>query len=302
MKKRTSLARLFLLSLLLVGLLVPTAYADIGPKPQLTITVVNAPEGTLYVDLLANRGRAGSEPYIGVDGSTAVYGRLPYDPVILENLRSLEGNGWVLAYSTGLSVPVSGDIRSNDSQNGNPVYRFGYTGLPGEFKLVAATADEAKLSELFIRDRFYTNAVYDWEANTLTYVTPTPLFWGAQLASTLIPTLIVEGLILYLFGYRAKRSWAVFLIVNVVTQIGLHLALSGSAPMYAMSEHWLFYTLLLFFEVVVWVIEAIAYAILLREQEYSQWRAVGYAFAANIASYLAGYIPLLLVSPFLRSL
>ena len=210
-KKSTSLARAFPVLLLCLLCLIPTAHADMGPKPELTVTVVNAPEGTLYIDLLANRERSGSAPYIGADGSTTTAGRLPYDPVILEKLRSLEENGWVLAYSTGLAVPVFGDIRSSGSQNGNPVYHFSYSGLPGEFRLAAATADEVKATELFVRERFYTSVVYDWAANTLTYKTPTPLLRAAHLASTLIPTLMIEGLVLWLFGLRAKRSWVVFL-------------------------------------------------------------------------------------------
>ena len=38
-----SLARVFPVLLLCLLCLVPTAYADIGPKPEVTITVVNAP-------------------------------------------------------------------------------------------------------------------------------------------------------------------------------------------------------------------------------------------------------------------
>ena len=52
-KKSTSLARTFPVLLLCLLCLIPTAYADIGPKPELTVTVINAPEGTLYLDLLA---------------------------------------------------------------------------------------------------------------------------------------------------------------------------------------------------------------------------------------------------------
>ena len=292
-KPRISLARVFPVLLLCLLCLIPTAYADMGPKPELTITVVNAPEGTLYLDLLAE-GRPNDTPYSD---------QSDLDQTILERLHSLEVSGWVLAVSTGRSVPVFGNVFPSGYTDGNPVYHFSYTGLPGEFKLAAATAEETRLSELFVRDRFISHLVYDWPANTLTYATPTPLFWAAQLLSTLIPTLIIEGLLLLAFGYRTKHSWAVFLIVNAVTQIGLHIFCAASnATMSTIAESWFYYAVFLLPELVIWIVEAVAYALLLREREYSRWRAVGYAFSANIASYLAGYIPLLMVSPLLRSL
>ena len=33
-------------------------------------------------------------------------------------------------------------------------------------------------------------------------------------------TLVLEGLVFLIFGYRQKRSWLVFLLVNLVTQLG----------------------------------------------------------------------------------
>lgn len=295
MKKETrmSLALRLLLPLLLVCLVVPTAHADIGPKPTLTITVVNAPEGEdLYVDLLAQRGPATLGPQSEEDM-----------PDYLKQLHSLEGDGWVLAVSTGYSVPVFGQINRVRYDGGNPVYHFSYSGLPSEFKVAAATAEEVRTSELFTRERFNSNVVYDWETGALTYVTPTPLYWAAQLAATLIPTLVVEGVVLYLFGYRERRSWLVFLAVNLVTQIGLHLAcnlLMGSSVM-NMSVVWLFYLFLLIPEVVIWCVEAAVYACLLRERDFTRQRAVGYAFAANIVSYALTFLPLqLLYEPFTR--
>ena len=52
--KRNQLRILRTLSLAFIALLCLSlpAYADMGPKPDLTVTVVNAPEGECYVDLL----------------------------------------------------------------------------------------------------------------------------------------------------------------------------------------------------------------------------------------------------------
>ena len=139
MKKRSSsLARAFPALLLCLLCLVPTAYADMGPKPETTITVVNAPEEELYLDLLT-RGTPTEHPYVSPEEK--------YDPAILESLRSLERDGWVLAYSTGVSgPPVFGDLRPQE----DGTWHFSYHGLPGEFRVAAATADEAKaVSEVY---------------------------------------------------------------------------------------------------------------------------------------------------------
>lgn len=289
-KPRTSLARAFPVLLLCLLCLIPTAHADTGPKPQLTVTVVNAPEGTLYLDLLAE----------GTPRDVPLYDQSGLDQTVMERLHSLEGDGWVLAVSTGRSVPVFGNVYPSGYTIGNPVYHFSYTGLPSEFKLAAATADEVKTTQLFVRERFYSNVVYDWAANTLTYATSSPLFLGAQLAATLIPTLIVEGLVLWLFGFRAKRSWLVFLCVNVVTQTALHLICDIiGIPVMQAAYFWLFYLFLLVPELVIWGVEAAAYAAFL--PEHSRGRRVGYAFAANILSYAVSYLPLhLLYEPFTR--
>ena len=291
-KPRISLARAFPVLLLCLLCLIPTAYADMGPKEALCITVVNAPEGeTVYIDLLTQGKPAEDRPwYFENDG---------HNEAIVTQLRSLEGNGWVLAVSTGVygGAPIFGDVTPKE----DGTYSFSYFGLPRTFRLAAATAGEARaMNEPFTRTRFYTNVVYDWAANTLTYTISSPLLFGAQLASTLIPTLIIEGLVLWLFGFRTKRSWLVFLCVNVVTQIALHLVCDAiGIPVMQAAYFWLFYLFLLVPELVIWGVEAAAYGLLL--SEHSRGRRVGYAFAANILSYAVSYLPLhLLYESFTR--
>ena len=283
-----SLARVFPVLLLCLLCLVPTAYADIGPKPEVTITVVNAPEGVLYLDLLA-QGEPMDQPYSNSNGEC--------DPALLDNLRSLEGDGWVLAYTTGAArnAPVFGDVRPRE----DGTWRFSYVGLPETFRVAAATADEAKAAEVSYTRDFVDNIVYDWQANTVREATPPPLRFLIRLAATLIPTLLIEGALFWLFVFRERRGWLVFLAVNTATQVGLHLAVGSILPQ--AGWHFLNYTLtILIPELIVWMAEAAAYAFLLRE--HSRGRRVGYAFAANFASFVLGYFPLHLLYDLLRSL
>lgn len=285
-QKSVSLARLIPVLLLCLLCLLPTAYADIGPKPEVTIAVVNAPEGTLYLDLLTEETPT-EHPYSNLDN---------YDPAILESLRSLEGDGWVLAYSTGVSgPPVFGDLRPRE----DGTWHFSYHDVPVAFRVAAATADEARAVEEIYTRPFVCHIVYDWEANTVQEATPPLLRFFVRLASTLLPTLVIEGVIFWLFGFQKMKSWIVFLIVNIATQIGLHLAAGVSISLSGWHFFNYFFVAILP-ELVIWAVEAAAYACLV--QERSRGRRVGYAFAANIASFALGYFPLHLLYGFLKSL
>lgn len=70
--------------------------------------------------------------------------------------------------------------------------------------------------------------MYDYESNTVTRSTSTIGYYLTQFLSTLIPTLVVEGILLWPFGFRSRRSIEAFLVVNVATQAAMHLLL-GSA-------------------------------------------------------------------------
>lgn len=287
-RKSTALIRVFPVLLLSLFLLSPTAYADIGPKPEVTITVINAPEGALYLDLLAE-GEASKAPYSNSLDEC--------DSAILDNLRSLEGNGWVLAYTTGVSnrPPVFGDVRPKEDGS----WRFSYVGLPETFRVAAATADEAKAVEAPYTRDFVSHIVYDWQANTVREAMPAPLRFLARLAATLIPTLLIEGIIFWLFGFRDRRSWIVFLAVNVATQLALHLVTGVALSM--AGWHFLNYFLTIILqELVIWAVEAVVFARLI--QEHDRYQRVGCAVLANIASFVLGYFPLHLLYDFLRSL
>ena len=118
-------------------------------------------------------------------------------------------------------------------------------------------------AEPFTRTVFYTRLTYDWETNTVTQATSPAGFYGLQFLSTLAPTLIVEGLLLWAFGFRSRRDWLVFLLVNLVTQAGLHLWIAGD--LIAAGSHPLYYLVLLVAEIPILLVELAAYVFLLRE-------------------------------------
>ena len=260
--------------LLCLAVLPGTASADSGPKPAVTIQVVNAPADTYYLDLLITD----PDDYPNIDPAD-------YDPTLIAGLKSWEDEGWYPALVTGTGAPLFGELTPGE----DGAHRFTYFGLPDTFRIAVSGPDGAQATdEPFTRTVFYTHLTYDWETNTVTQATSPAGFYGLQFLSTLAPTLIVEGVLLWLFGFRARRDWLVFLIVNLATQAGLHLWI-GSGAM-AAGSHPLYYLVLIVAEVPILLVEMLAYMFLLKE--HGKARRALYALCANAASYALGYFPL----------
>ena len=260
--------------LLCLAVLPGTASADTGPKPAVTITVVNAPAGEYYLDLLITA----PGDYENIDPAD-------YDPDLLQGLRDWEVDGWYPALAGGTSAPLFGDLVPGE----DGTHRFTYFGLPETFRVAVSSHDGAHAAwKPFTRTVFYTHLTYDWETNTITSATSPAGFYGLQFLSTLVPTLIIEGILLWLFGFRARRDWLVFLMVNLVTQAGLHLWIA--ADLVSIGDSALQYLVLLVAEVPILLVELAAYVFLLKE--HSRLRRAAYAACANVASYALGYFPL----------
>ena len=144
---------------------------------------------------------------------------------------------------------------------------------------------------------YYNNlSVLDLAAQTLTPGAP----WWRQPVLVCLRvglTLLLEGLVFLLFGYRQRRSWLVFLLVNLVTQLGVNLLLLGNlGPLGNLYGTWItFWFLYLPMELAVLLIEIIAFRELLRERTKS--RATGFAACANLCSWALGgllltYLPI----------
>lgn len=97
-------------------------------------------------------------------------------------------------------------------------------------------------------------------------------------------TLLVEGMIFYLFGFRRKHSWIAFLIINLVTQGVLNIMLNGAMPF----AGYLIFNLVLM-ELVVLIVEMICFVSYVGE--HGKLRRAAYVFAANLASlFLGGWL------------
>lgn len=102
------------------------------------------------------------------------------------------------------------------------------------------------------------------------------------IAARLILTLLFEGFIFWLAGYRKKRSWITFITVNLITQGLLYVWLNKvTAPF----ESYIIVKLV-FGEIQVFVLEMIAFPLLIREKKASY--SIIYAFISNFISLFVG--------------
>jgi hypothetical protein len=98
----------------------------------------------------------------------------------------------------------------------------------------------------------------------------------------LLLTLLFEGIIFWLFWFRQKRSWLIFLAINLVTQGALNIWLNSGG---SLMPSYLIISLLIG-EFFVFAAEMIAFPIFI--EEHNKSRSLIYAFIANLVSLIAG--------------
>lgn len=231
---------LFALTLCMTVLLVLPVFANSAEPPCLTIVVVDAPED-LELSL------------VDADGAETVQ---------LEKLRS--SRGWETYFRYFY----------------NHNFRFGEDVELTELRLaVTHSGETAYLAMPALAYEHYNNVVMlDLDAMALQrelYPGRMTLIIGLRV----VLTLLIEGILFWVFGYREKHSWGMFICINLLTQLFLNL-LIGSASMD--SYVLVFYYLL---EAVIILAETIAFPLALREKRI---RAIPYAIIANLVSMFVG--------------
>lgn len=140
-------------------------------------------------------------------------------------------------------------------------------------------AFEVSLPTDLEEDQYSRLVTLDFDAETLIAGAPA---WREPvlITSRVLLTLVLEGLVFYLFGYRQKRSWIVFLVINLLTQTTLNILISNPG-----GGGYVFLGFL-FLEILIFIVEAIAFPLTLKEG--SSWKAFGYSLLANLVSLVVG--------------
>ena len=280
-----------ILLLLTAMLLTVSALADSGPKAQLTVKVENAPSELYYLDLLAE----GEYEHEGDSDFSSLSDeeRAALDADMLAALRAAVPDGWHACLAQGVNgPPIWGDLVGEDA-GGVRLHSFRYHGVPDTYRIILVTkSGESWVSDTLHRATLQSSATVDWAKRTAS-APSTAVAYLLQFFCMLLPTLLIEGVLLLAFGYRSRRSLLVFLLVNLVTQGGFALYLAVTVLNHGVSGWSLLFYLPI--ELIIMVVELLAYRRLLTEK--SRGRAVGYAVAANVCSAVVG---LWLIDPLWR--
>ena len=293
--------RFCVLLALAAALLTVSAFADTGPKAQLKVLVKNAPEEPYYLDLLEKgdyQGHTygsgdGDDTYSGLDWSYSEEEIAALDDELLDALRAAVPEGWHACTAQGTNgAPMRGDLIGSDA-GGARLHTFGYHGVPETYRILIVTkSGESWVSDTLHRATLQSSVTVDWAKRTAS-APSAAVAYLLQFFCTLLPTLLIEGVLLLAFGYRSRRSLLVFLLVNLVTQGGFAVFLAVTVLNHGVSGWSLLFYLPI--ELIITVVELLAYRWLLTEK--SRGRAMGYAVVANVCSAVVG---LWLIDPLWR--
>jgi len=178
---------------------------------------------------------------------------------------------------------------SKEQQAWEAYYSFYYRMLSNrnyDYSDAVLIAESSSLSfECPLPDETYEmyNNLLTLDLNSKTLKAGQPPFRVPILVSLRVAlTLIIEGFVFFLFGYREKRSWLAFIIINLITQTFLNAMITGPG----IGSYWIY--AYVFLEIFVFIAEMIAFANIVRER--SKLINALYAFAANLASLVLGGI------------
>ena len=268
-------SRVFLLACLSLALLTVTALADTGPTSRLTVKVKNAPQELYYLDLLSMEGSP-RYPSLTEEELAAL------DPDLYSALLAAIPAGWHGCVSQGTdSAPIWGSLTPDE----NGCHTFSNYGVPWTYRVLMVTeSGEVFLSEVQTRRMLQSSVTVYWAAKSLSAA---PLWAGyaLELLSTLVPTLLLEGLLLAPLGLWNRRNLLVFLAANVATQLAMFLTLGTTALKEGVGFG--YYLLFLPLELVILLAETFAYRRFFTGT--SKRRAAVYGISANLCSAVLGW-------------
>ena len=254
---------------LVFGLSSTSVRADMGPKPSITLTVINEGDsGNYYVALLEKR-----------DGVLDEESKLKLDKEVNEEnveeyLDAFRYDGWCFHKTS-----VGGYLFE---KNKDGIYDFIYM-VPNPFRVVLIDKDgNVHVSDVITKKEYNAECTYDVSSGEVTEQYGDKVVRRiVYIAACYVFTLIIEFIFLLIFGYPLiKKNVISFIIANTLTNLTYSCFLI-SGPI---SLPVLFLSFVL--EILIIIIEAVVYIIVLenREGKHPRLRSFFYALTANVVS------------------
>lgn len=244
--------------------------ADVGPKPSVEITFVNAPDEPYYAVLLSDQETYG--PWSAGNAGSSIDERDV--AAFFEEYKDKDG-----FYYIGNAVKVTDNT-----------YRWTYY-PPQRFKILVYFPESGKVLVTDVQERYAFDSFYTCDLDT-GVVAEKPDFSKNLIGFGIrvILTILIELLIGLLFGFRSAGSRKVIIITNLITQILLN-AVMGILNYSSGLLVWLIFFPLM--ELIVILIESIVYGFALKEQKAG--RRIFYAIIANLVSAILGFFTGILI-------
>ncbi len=280
----------FILGIILIFSLTSViAFADIGPKPSVVITIKGLEGQNYYVTLLSRQQSTG--PYSAYEPALDYSARYSPEDEEYEIWRKL------VEYEDS-----DGFYFLQYFKNCSETNQFSWTYYPpAEFKVLIYFPQQDRYivsSEVYERYAFDSHYQMTVDAGALQNITThqevitvtKDYRYGWEVVSLMtriVATIAIELLIALVFGYRRKPQLQLILLVNVCTQVLLNVLLNvinynlGSMA-FVFNYVWM--------ELLVFAIEAMIYSKYLNRGEIliKSWKPPVYALVANAVSFIGG--------------
>lgn len=273
---------IFLTLLFIVTLIPITVNANVVPKIELTIDVKTFEHEPYFLDLLVKE-----KDYIYFNHNTDILNK-DYPTSYKEMpIYKYSEDGWYAAHIR--TKLLDGSLHSRYSWGNYMVHRFGYLGVPKNFKIIFQKNNgELIISDEVTTNQFFSHIIYDAEKNEVTVISDRVQNDMDSFYTGLFITIIIELLIAMIFGIKQLRTGILFaykvvIITNIITQICLYFIFISIFDT-ALSNYMLHVLIILEFLIIV--LETLIYKKYL--DNISLKRIFTYTVVANIISMLVG--------------
>ena len=254
-----------LLCFVLVMAMPITAHADMGPKPSVRIEFTGIEGETYYGTLLSKSKSTG--PASAWDGNPEYAYRQPEDAdydIWLKFVEYEDTDGYYF-------LQWFWECSENNQLN------WTYY-PPTSFKILLyfPETDTFYVSPVYERyafDSYFNVDLSEYDTDPILASKSYDYTWELiSLAARIVLTIALELGIALLFGYREKKVLGLLAVVNIVTQVTLNVALNIINYNSGSMSFTFSYVL---FELLVFAIEAVAYAVLLKKFSSKEQKKAG---------------------------
>lgn len=194
---------LMVLMIFIIGLIM-LVYADVGPKPSVTVYVKNFDDKDYYLDLLTRN------PQVSFDD----FNNRSYDESYKQlGLYKYNQDGWLATHIRYhlLFGALTGEYHS---RNHMMVHRFSYRGVPKHFKIIVEKSNgEMIISNAIELKQFNARVIFDMRTGKVSKV-PYISYGFFYFILLIVLTIVIE---IFVASYFKMRFFSLIVITNVST-------------------------------------------------------------------------------------